>query len=80
MKERTARGLDIGSRVSWDHNKNDAGTVIEKGFNAVKVKWDDPTNGEISLLYFTEMANIGLLPASRQYAPSDVTEATEVRV
>jgi hypothetical protein len=34
--------------------------VIEVGFNACKVKWDDPSNGDVSLLHFTEMANIGL--------------------
>jgi hypothetical protein len=39
--------------------------VIEVGYNACKVKWDDPNNGEISLLHFTEMANIGFLPRSR---------------
>lgn len=59
MKEVAARGLLVGSRVSWDNNPNDTGTVIETGFNACKVKWDDPSNGEVSLLHFTEMANIG---------------------
>lgn len=38
-------------------------SCIETGFNACKVKWDDPSNGDVSLLHFTEMANIGLGPA-----------------
>lgn len=62
MKERLAKDLVIGARVCWDHNPKDGGTVIEKGFNRLKVKWDDPSSGEISSLYYTEMANIGLLP------------------
>jgi hypothetical protein len=74
MKETTARSmLEVGSRVTWDHNPADAGTVIEKGYNACKVRWDDPSNGEVSLLHFTEMANIGSLPANRKHAPGDVS-------
>lgn len=73
MKEATAKRLEVGSRVSWDHNPKDAGTVIEKGYNACKVKWDDPSNGEVSLLYFTEMANVGCLPANRKHPPGYVS-------
>lgn len=78
MKEATAKMLHVGDRVCWDHNKADGGTVTEKGFNRVKVKWDDPSNGDVSSLYFTEMANIGLLP--KQYAAADVTDVTELRI
>jgi hypothetical protein len=73
MKERIAKTLTVGSRLCWDHNAKDGGTVIEVGYNACKVKWDDPRNGEISLLYFTEMANIGFLPRNEQHAPGDIT-------
>ena len=66
MKEATARHLSVGSRVTWDNNPKDAGTVIETGFNACKVKWDDPSNGDISLLYFKTMANIGFCTAERK--------------
>lgn len=71
MKEVTARHLSVGSRVTWDNNPKDAGTVIEKGFNACKVKWDDPSNGDISLLHFTEMANIGLAPPTGKPRPGE---------
>lgn len=74
MKEATARQLTVGSRVCWDNNPKDGGAVIETGFNACKVKWDDPSNGDVSLLHFTEMANIGLLPANRKYPIGDVTD------
>lgn len=62
MTETAAKKLKVGSRVYWDTNKDDRGTVIETGFNACKVEWDDPSNGDVSLLYFTEMANVGRLP------------------
>lgn len=78
MKEATARMLHVGDRVCWDHNKADGGTVIDKGFNAVTVKWDNPAEGEFTILYFTTMANIGLLP--KQYAAADVTNVTELRI
>lgn len=72
MKERTAKDLVVGARVSWDHNPKDGGTVIEIGFNALKVKWDDPSNGEISKLFFTEMGNIGLLPRTDDLSVGEV--------
>jgi len=62
MKEITARSLREGSRVTWDKDPNKAGTVIETGPQRVAVKWDDPSEGEISYLFYTEMANIGLAP------------------
>lgn len=62
MKERTARDLVRGARVTWDHDANKVGTVIEKGPQRLAVKWDDPSEGEISYLFYTEMANIGLAP------------------
>lgn len=62
MKERTARDLVMRARVTWDHDPNKVGTVIEKGPQRIAVKWDDPSDGEISYLFYTEMANIGLAP------------------
>lgn len=65
MKEAVARRLKVNDRVTWDNNPKDCGTVIETGFNAVKVKWDDPSQGEVGVLYFTEMANIGVALKSK---------------
>lgn len=74
MKEATARSvLTIDSRVCWDNDKSKGGTVIEHTYNRCKVRWDDPSEGEYSILYFTEMGNIGLLPANRTYKAGDVT-------
>lgn len=65
MKEAVARRLKVNDRVTWDNNPNDLGTVIEVGYNAVKVKWDDPSQGEVGVLWFTEMANIGVALKSK---------------
>lgn len=83
MKEVTARHLTEGSRVTWDNNPADCGTVIETSYNRCKVRWDDPANGEISVLYFTEMANIGLAkPAGKPRSGEHVTNlsASEVGI
>lgn len=80
MKEASARRLEVGSRVCWGNNPKDGGTVIETGFNAVKVKWDDPSQGEVGVLYFAEMANIGSLPANRKHAPGNVTNLSAAEV
>jgi hypothetical protein len=80
MKEATARRLEIGSRVSWDNNPKDGGTVIETGFSTCKVKWDDPSNVEVSLPHFNEIANIGSLLPNRKYPPGYVIDVTEIRL
>jgi hypothetical protein len=72
MKEGTAKKLTVGSRVCWDHNQDDGGTVTEVGYNACKVQWDKVDEG-VSLLHFTEMANIGLLPRNEKLDPANVT-------
>lgn len=72
MKERTAKDLVLGARVSWDHDKTKGGTVIEKSPNRLAVKWDDPSEGEISYLFYTEMANIGLLPMTGELTVGEV--------
>jgi len=59
MTESEAKKLRVGDRVTWDHNAKDCGTVFEVGYNAVKVQWDDPSQGEGSVLWHSEMANIG---------------------
>lgn len=72
MKERSARDLVMGARVTWDHDDNKAGTVIEKGPQRLAVKWDDPSEGETSYLFYTEMANIGLAPFRGDLSRSEV--------
>jgi hypothetical protein len=74
MKERTARSLTEGSRVTWDKDPNKCGTVIEKGPQRIAVKWDDPSEGEVSYLFYTEMANIGLAPPTGKPRPGETWE------
>lgn len=72
MKERTARDFVMGARVTWDHDLNKSGTVIEKGPQRLAVRWDDPSEGETSYLFYTEMANIGLAPFRGNLSRSEV--------
>jgi len=36
-----SRLLDVGARVCWRDDKNDLGTVTEKNWAGVTVKWDN---------------------------------------
>jgi len=36
-----SRLLDVGARVCWRDDKNDLGTVTEKDWAGVTVKWDN---------------------------------------
>ena len=80
MNEASARDLQIKSRVLWDNDPSQAGTVVEKTYNRCKVKWDDPKDGEYSILWFSEMGNIGLTNAKIVVDRSDMTPLTEIRI
>jgi hypothetical protein len=43
-----SRGLKIGARVYWGEDKNDQGTVTEKNWSAVTLKWDNRDNQSVS--------------------------------
>jgi hypothetical protein len=36
-----SRLLNVGARVFWSSDKNDAGTVTEKHWAGVTIKWDN---------------------------------------
>jgi hypothetical protein len=36
-----SRLLKVGDRVRWNANKNDQGTVSEKNWAGVTIKWDN---------------------------------------
>jgi hypothetical protein len=36
-----SRLLKVGDRVFWSADKNDAGTIIEKDWSGVTIKWDN---------------------------------------
>ena len=41
MTGNQSRTLNVGDRVCWHTDKNDLGTVAEKNWAGVTVKWDD---------------------------------------
>lgn len=44
-----SRGLKVGDRVRWNNDTNDQGTVTEKNWAGVIVKWDN--RGEQAILH-----------------------------
>jgi hypothetical protein len=44
-----SRRLHVGARVCWRDNKEDQGTVTEKNWSGVSLKWDN--RGEQSVLH-----------------------------
>lgn len=58
MTAKQAAKLKVGDRVYWDNDEADVGTVVETGFNAVKVHWAVPSPEGLSpwtsLLHFED--------------------------
>ena len=46
MTKREADQYNVGDRVHFHGDETDQGTVLEVGFNAVKIEWD---NGQIGV-------------------------------
>lgn len=55
MKSQEAKELKLKDRVIWNNNKEDAGTVIEIGYCAIKIEWD---NGQTGILYPEDMGPV----------------------
>jgi hypothetical protein len=53
-----SRSLNIGARVCWRDDKNDLGTVTEKNWAGVTLKWDN--RSQQSVLH-NDMACVGVL-------------------
>ena len=51
-----SRLLDVGTRVCWRDDKNDLGTVTEKNWAGVTLKWDN--RSQQSILH-NDMACVG---------------------
>jgi hypothetical protein len=54
-----SRTLSVGDRVCWHADKNDLGTVTEKNWAGVTIKWDN--RGEQTILH-NDMAQIARAP------------------
>ena len=54
-----SRFLSVGDRVRWNNDINDQGTVTEKNWAGLTVKWDN--RGEQSILH-NDMAQVERVP------------------
>lgn len=59
MNTTATRKLKEGSRVMWENDPKDLGTVIEVGYNCFKVKWD---NGQVGIIDRGDAARISMGP------------------
>jgi hypothetical protein len=50
-----SRLLSIGDRVCWQNDQGDQGTVIEKNWSGVTIKWD--SRGQQAILH-NDMARV----------------------
>jgi hypothetical protein len=53
-----SRLLNVGARVRWRDDQNDLGTITEKDWAGVTVKWD--SRSEQSILH-NDMAGVGMV-------------------
>jgi hypothetical protein len=54
-----SRALSVGDRVCWNTDQNDQGTVTEKNWAGVTVKWDN--RGDQAILH-NDMAQVERVP------------------
>ena len=54
-----SRLLKVGDRVYWQGRQADRGEVVENGWEAVKIRWD---NGHSDSICHNDMANVALAP------------------
>ena len=59
MTGEQSRFLDIGDRVCWQNDPADQGTVIEKNWAGVTIKWDN--RSEQTILH-NDMAQVERVP------------------
>jgi hypothetical protein len=59
MTGEQSRLLKVGDRVSWGATTTDLGTVAEKNWAGITVKWDNRSQQEI---LHNDMAQVGLVP------------------
>jgi hypothetical protein len=57
-----SRFLKTGDRVCWGDSTTDLGTVAEKNWSGITVKWD--SRGQQEILH-NDMALVGLVPPKR---------------
>jgi hypothetical protein len=58
MTRAQSRSLNVGTRVYWRDDKNDLGTVTEKNWAGVTLKWD---NRDQQAVLHNDMAWVGVV-------------------
>ena len=61
MTGNQSRTLNVADRVCWHDDKTDQGTVTEKNWAGVTIKWDN--RGEQSILH-NDMAQVDWVPSN----------------
>jgi hypothetical protein len=56
-----SRLLNVGDRVIWHNDQTDQGTIIEKDWAGVTIKWDN--RGEQTVLH-NDMAQVERVPSN----------------
>lgn len=59
MTEKQSLTLRRGNRVSWFGDPNDLGTVIDHGFHAVVIHWDNGQTGTIAHKDASKIEKVG---------------------
>ena len=54
-----SRTLNVGDRVSWQNDQADQGTVTEKSWAGVTIKWD---NRSKQAIHHNDMAQVEQVP------------------
>jgi hypothetical protein len=55
MDADAAKALKVGDRVIWDDDPEDRGEVIETGYCAVKITWE---NGQTGIIHVNDCARV----------------------
>lgn len=63
MTPQQAKALSLTDRVCWDDDYTDQGTVIEREWSGVKIKWDG--NASPVFYYYNDMSRVTKLSGSR---------------
>ncbi len=56
-----SRRLQVGDFVYWKGRADDRGKVVENGWSAVTIRWDN--DGETNTICHNDMVNVAAAPA-----------------
>lgn len=73
MKPHAAKRLVVNDRVCWEGDRSIQGTVIETGYNTVKIEWGD---GQVGIQYHATMGSVSryLPPPTDKPRPGETWE------